>query len=142
MWYSAILPYTSDAKVYVCPSLITQAYGIGVNYGHIHMCGMAGTPLTPQGRALATIQVPSRIMSSADSTSALVYCRRCWPTGPNATDVTNRIPLDRHTGKINMGMCDGHVETRPAIGLVPLTLPVSGTPQGDDFDRTWGHRLN
>jgi len=143
LWSTAILPYTGDANVYICPSAATIALGVGVNYGHVHVCGLVGTPpVTPQGRALAEVKVPSQIMSTADSTSAIVYCRRCWPTGPTTTDTTNRIPMDRHTGGINMQMCDGHVETRKAIALIPVAMPASGSTAGNDFDRMWGHRLD
>jgi prepilin-type processing-associated H-X9-DG protein/prepilin-type N-terminal cleavage/methylation domain-containing protein len=142
LWSVAILPYVGDANVYVCPSAVSNPLGVGANYSHVHMCGMGGTPSVPQGRALADVKAPSQIMSTADSTSAIVYCRRCYPTGPNTTDTTNRIPMDRHNLSVNMGMCDGHVESRRAISLIPAALPVSGSAAGDDFDRVWGHRLN
>ena len=148
MWWTFLSPYVPDANAFKCPSNAIQPRGIGVRYGHVHTCGWSGAAAA--GLALAKIQAPSAIMSSADSATPptsptngdIVYCRRCYPTGPNATDIYNRIPMDRHNASVNMGMCDGHAETRKAIALIPADLPAAGSTAGDDFDRLWGHRLN
>jgi prepilin-type N-terminal cleavage/methylation domain-containing protein/prepilin-type processing-associated H-X9-DG protein len=149
MWWTAITPYVPDANAYKCPSAASIPRGIGVNYNHIHACGWVGT--APGGLSLSAIGVPAAAMSSADSATPptsptqgdIVYCRRCWPSGPNSPviDVTNRIPMDRHNASVNLGMCDGHVETRRALALIPPVNPPSGSGAGDDFDRLWGHLL-
>jgi prepilin-type N-terminal cleavage/methylation domain-containing protein/prepilin-type processing-associated H-X9-DG protein len=141
-WWDLLNPYITDANVYKCPSVANLARGIGVNYNHTHGCRL--------GAVLATIKAPSQIMSSADAETPpttptsgdLVYCRRCWPTGPTATDTNNRIPLARHNANVNMGMCDGHAETRKAVALIPTVIPAAGSAAGNDFDRLWGHLLN
>jgi len=130
-WYTLILPYVTDANVYRCASAPTVSRGIGTNYSHIHTCG--GT------RVLAQIQAPARIMSSCDTTDALVYCRVCSPSGPRASDPTNRVPLDRHNGNANVGFCDGHIEARIAAAMVPTPLPT-GTNL-TNLQRLWGHIL-
>lgn len=136
------MPYLKNSQVLVCPSLATQPYGIGVNYSHIHTCGASGAPPAAvyTGLAMANIQFPAQVISMGDSTSALIYCRACWPNGPNATDTTNRVPLDRHNDGVNLTYCDGHAKWQKATVL--LSVPAAGTPERTEFERMWGHRLN
>jgi prepilin-type N-terminal cleavage/methylation domain-containing protein/prepilin-type processing-associated H-X9-DG protein len=148
MWWTFLAPYVPDVNAFKCPSAANILRGIAVNYGHVHACGWVGT--APGGLMLAKIQAPSSIMSLADSATPptsptagdIVYCRRCYAAGPNVTDITNRIPMDRHNASVNLGMADGHAETRKAIALIPVVNPPAGSAAGDDFDRLWGHRLN
>jgi prepilin-type N-terminal cleavage/methylation domain-containing protein/prepilin-type processing-associated H-X9-DG protein len=142
MWYDVTAPYVKNTQVTRCPSLPGAARGIGVNYNHVATCG------TTSGCALGSMQVPAQTMMLSDSGTPptnptagdLVYCRRCWPAGPNATDTYNRIPLDRHNEGVNVGFCDGHGKWMKAMTLV--SPPAAGTPEGDNFDRLWGHKMN
>jgi len=141
MWWQLVDPYVKNSQITRCPSVPTVAQGIGVNYAHVINCGFGGTPSGPiSGVGLANMQVPSQTMMMADSTSALVYCRVCWPNGPNATDTTNRIPLDRHNEGINVEYCDGHAKWVKASTL--LTVPAAADPTRADVERMWGHRMN
>ncbi len=141
-WWTLMKPYITDDKIYVCPSASTIPRGIGVCYNHMHACNT--------NTALARVGRPSEVMSMADSarppsnptTGDLVYCRRCWPSGPNSVDTRNRVPMDRHGGKVNMTMGDGHAETRMAVALIPPVNPAAGSAAGDAFDRLWGHLMN
>ncbi len=142
-WWTLLKSYITDDKAYIRLSASSVPRGIGVNYNHVHACNVSNT-------ALARIGRPSEVMSMADSAQPptnptrgeIVYCRRCWTTGPNATDKTNRIPMDRHGGKVNMAMGDGHAETRMAVMLIPTINPAAGSAAGDAFDRLWGHKLD
>ncbi len=139
LWYDLTKPYYTDTKLLVCPSASTTSVGIGVCYRHVHQCGLDSC------LPLAKLLAPAQIMSTCDTTSALVYCRRCYPNGtgnPVGSEPTGRVPLDRHNGNVNLGLCDGHAEARRAAYLVPAVLPGSGSTAGNDFDRMWGHRLN
>jgi len=145
LWNEAVDPYVKNQQITTCPSLPGNLMGIGINYNHVATCGRSaagpsgGTAYT--GLNLALVKVPAQTMVLCDSTSALVYCRACWPTGPNATDTTNRVPLDRHNEGCNVGFLDGHAKWMKSTQL--LNVPAAGTSQERiDFERLWGHKLD
>jgi len=141
MWYEMADPYMKNAQITRCPSVPTTVVGIGSNYAHVTNCALGGTPAAPiLGIPMANMQVPAQTIMLSDTTSALVYCRVCWPNGPNATDTTNRVPIDRHNEGVNLGFCDGHAKWQKSTTL--LTVPATGTPERTEFERTWGHRMN
>ncbi|MCK5804306.1 MAG: hypothetical protein KAI66_15820 [Lentisphaeria bacterium] len=50
---------------------------------------------------------------------------------------TNRVPMDRHGSRVNVSLCDGHVESMQARKLIPF-----GTPSGQamiELRKLWGH---
>ena len=141
MWHDVLVPYHNDRSIYKCASARNraEALSIAVSYGHIHTCGGNACPPTiHSGRSMAQIALPDEAMSDVDCVTALVYCRVCYPSGvtnfPN-----NRVPMDRHTNKVNLSYCDGHVGTLRAIQLIPTTMP-SGQAR-IDLEHLWGHRL-
>lgn len=134
-WYTLLIPYHKATDIYKCPSASpATSQSIGPSYGHTHRCRY--------GRALASIKVPANVMESADSKSALVYCRICYPSGPRAEDPFNRVPLARHNDNVNLSYVDGHVGTLKARKLVPASLPPPDTEERKELERLWGHRFN
>ena len=157
MWWEAIERYVSERGALKCPSAPKEeAYSIGVNWGHVHMCGLSsGASPVQQGRTLTDFYFPSQAMSLCDAWEqknaycpdrprhcGIVWCPRCYTPpggGPNDPDpdVTNHIPRDRHKGPINLGFVDGHAESRPYLAVLPDNIPSSAA-----YDRLWGHRLD
>jgi prepilin-type N-terminal cleavage/methylation domain-containing protein/prepilin-type processing-associated H-X9-DG protein len=144
-WYEALAPYIKNSQIFVCPSLATQPYGLGVNYAHVHTCGASGAPPAAvyTGRPIADMQVPAQTISMGDTDSSLIYCRVCYPIGsgnPAGSEPYGRVPQTRHNEGVNLAFCDGHAKWQKASSL--MSIPAAGTPERTEFERMWGHRLN
>jgi hypothetical protein len=167
MWWEALKRYVSEADAFKCPGAVTGGRTIGVVWGrppvspppdmHTHVCGMGGPSNLPLARAVTDFHYPSQAMSTCDAEESdsstcttvppthegILFCRRCDnPRGPSAPDLTNHVPMERHHDKVNIGYVDAHAEVRPTEVLVPANLPAANTPEGDAFDRLWGHKLD
>ncbi len=138
MWDELVQPYTKNWSITICPSNPTQIQGIGVNYPHIFNCAVANNVPVP-GVPIASMHVPAQTMMICDTTSALIYCRTCYPNGPRAGEETNRVPIDRHNDGVNIGYCDGHAKWQKVSVL--MSIPAAGTAERTEFDRLWGHQL-
>lgn len=143
-WPDLLRPYIATTNSIACPSF---AKGFGIGFNHVEIGGWIGNP-----DKISTIKRPSETVPFAD-TGLIVN-----PTEPNPdlwTEAQNQEfvivyrtpnnwgyydaaptrPVNRHSGRCNMGFADGH-----AAGLRVSTIGLQFMPgaKGETGSTKWG----
>jgi len=112
-WFYAVLPYTKNQQIGVCPS-IGGTLSYGVNYPHISAVGSAGS--------LGQVRAPAECMvlgetegqnaSGRDGNELyLAYCPFCYSLGSISWAYYNGLAWPgRHNGGNNIAFVDGHAK--------------------------------